>query len=244
MTINLRPTLTKKAMKKSFTMFLAAAAVLVGSAAYAQKPAAGSVTTEVNLNLTSGNTTSLIGGGLSFRYFLSETGAISLGFGIVSDKTETTVTENADGTGSTGTITMKHSTIVFRPGYQKHFAGSEKVSPYIGFEIPVALNSYTDEGANADYDETGNYYAEDVNWSEEGGSTSFGLTLVGGADWWFTPGMYMGVQVGWGFNSEKQKDTDYSYSAGGVTVSGTSPGAKSGGLVAGTTGGLRFGFKF
>lgn len=39
-------------MKKSFTMFLAAAAVCVGSAAYAQKPAAGSVTTEVNLNLT------------------------------------------------------------------------------------------------------------------------------------------------------------------------------------------------
>jgi hypothetical protein len=236
LTINLRPTLTKKAMKKSFTMFLAAAAVCLGSAAYAQKPTAGSVTTEVNLNLTTGNTTDLIGGGLSFRYFLNETGALTLGFGILSDKSEETFTENPDGTGSTGTQTISTSTIVFRPGYQKHFAGSDKVSPYIGVELPIALNSEKEEWSNFD----GTAYADGISAEVTGGSTSFCLNLVGGADYWFTDGMYVGVQVAWGYSSTKQKDTEVTFD--GDTT--TTPGGKSGGLSAGTTGGLRFGFKF
>lgn len=227
-------------MKKSFTMFLAAAAVCLGSAAYAQKPTAGSVTTEVNLNLTTGNTTDLIGGGLSFRYFLNETGALTLGFGILSDKSEETFTENSDGTGSTGTQTISTSTIVFRPGYQKHFAGSDKVSPYIGVELPIALNSDKEEWSNFD----GTEYADDFSKEIKGGSTSFGLNLVGGADFWFTDGMFVGVQVAWGYSSSKQKDTETTTETPVDSETTTRPGGKSGGLSAGTTGGLRFGFKF
>ncbi len=226
-------------MKKSFTMFLAAAAVCLGSAAYAQKPTAGTVTTEVNLNLTTGNTTDLVGGALSFRYFLSDDGALTLGFGILTDKNEETLQGiDSNGDEAEGTYTTKHSTIVFRPGYQKHFAGSDKVSPYVGFELPIALNSYTDEGSDVDF--SGSAYSEDSDWTEEGGSTSFGLNLVGGADYWFTDGMYLGVQVAWGYSSTKMKDTETTFDGDTTTM----PGGKSGGLSAGTTGGLRFGFKF
>ena len=231
-------------MKKSFTMFLAAAAVCLGSAAYAQKPTAGSVTTEVNLSLTSGNTTDLIGGGLSFRYFLNETGAVSLGFGILTNKTENKFAENADGTGGEGTQTLSSSTIVFRPGYQKHFAGSDKVSPWVGFELPISLNSSKEEWDNLNDDGSGLYYEDGTTAEVKDGSTSFGLILNGGADWWFTDGMYMGIQVGWGYSTSKDKDTEVTFSSGGTTTTYKSPGSKSGGLVAGTTGGLRFGFKF
>lgn len=230
----------KEKMKKIFTIILAASAVCVGSAAYAQKPTKGNVTTEVNLNLTTGNTTDLYGGGLAFRYFLNDGAALSLGFAILTDKTENTFTENEDGTGGQGTQTLSSSSIVFRPGYQKHFAGSERFSPWVGVELPIALNSSTEEWENFD----GDAYFDGLNAEVTGGSTSFGLTLNGGADWWFTDGMYLGVQVGWGYNSTSEKDTEVTASLAGQSVTSKFPGSKSGGFTAGTTGGLRFGFKF
>ncbi|MCE2846874.1 MAG: hypothetical protein LW707_07560 [Sphingobacteriales bacterium] len=230
-------------MKKLF--ILAAAAVCVGSAAYAQKPTKGNVTTEVNLNLTSGNTTDLYGGGLAFRYFLGDDAALSLGFVIATDKTENNFSENGDGTGATGTQTLSSSTIVFRPGYQKHFGGSDKVSPWVGVELPITLNSAKEEWDNVGPDADGELnYADGVTAEVTGGSTSFGLTLNGGADWWFTDGMYLGVQVGWGYNSTTVKDTEVSLTAGGTTTDFSLLGGKSGGFAAQTTGGLRFGFKF
>jgi len=231
-------------MKKLF--ILAAAAVCVGSAAYAQKPTKGNVTTEVNLNLTSGNTTDLYGGGLAFRYFLGDDAALSLGFVIATDKTENNFSENGDGTGATGTQTLSSSTIVFRPGYQKHFGGSDKVSPWVGVELPITLNSSKEEWDNVDADATGELgYSDGVSAEVTGGSTSFGLTLNGGADWWFTDGMYLGVQVGWGYNSTTTKDIEVSATNSSVLPdSGTLLGGKSGGFAAQTTGGLRFGFKF
>lgn len=239
-------------MKKLFTMILTAAAVCAGSAAYAQKPTKGNVTTEVNLSLTTGNTTDLLGGGLAFRYFMADNAALTLGFVIASSKDENTFTENEDGTGATGTQTLSSSTIIFRPGYQKHFGGSDKVSPWFGVELPITIASAKEEWKNVGDDGTGLAYADGVNATVDGGQlngdatafTAFGLTLNGGADWWFTDGMYLGVQVGWGYGTAKQKDTEIEVSAGGTTSKFTSPGAKSSGFAAQTTGGLRFGFKF
>ena len=207
-------------MKK--LMMIAAAALLAGSA-FAQKPTAGSITLETQLNFQTGTApVNFFTPNIRARYFLSEGMAVRVQFAFLSDKNTITVNEKADGSGADGEIKQSNSQFVFRPGIEKHFAGTAKLAPYVGAEINLTMAGAKEEWDQAAFDDLGGfYYYEKGTTAEVKGTwyngnetwsagTTIGLNLVAGADFFVWDNLYLGAELGWGFNSFKAKDMEAS----------------------------------
>jgi hypothetical protein len=95
-------------------------------------------------------------------------------------------------------------------GYEMHWDGQDRLSPYWGVEAFFMTANSSDEverwGAN-DIDNVGQP-EKNVTWTEttSQGTNTFGIRLVTGADFYFTDAMYMGVEAGLGFASTKVTD--------------------------------------
>lgn len=178
-------------MKKLFIIPMA----LISTAAFAQKPEAGKITNEVGFSMNgwSQNVSSF---GLNGRYFLSPGLAVALGVSLSTGSNSNEYAEKADGTGATGTYDTKSGSRTISLGIQKHFAGTEKLSPWVGLGLGIGGGSSSissKEAYNGGYQK--NYsIEEDYKYS----SLSFNINL--GIDYWFTDGMFIGLQyspVGW-----------------------------------------------
>jgi len=107
--------------------------------------------------------------------------------------------------------TEKSSMFGLAVGYEMHWDGQDRLSPYWGFEAFLLTNRHSLEmeywGAN-NANNVGTP-ASYVTWTEttSQGSNTFGLRLVTGVDFYFTDAMYMGVEAGLGF--AKTNVTDY-----------------------------------
>lgn len=158
-----------KSMKKTLSIIMTIAALGFSSAAFAQKPAAGAVTGEIQLNFQTGSAPiSVVAPALNFRYFLAEDMAARLKFGILTSSYK-----------PAGGDKVTSSTIIFSPAIEKHFKGTEKLSPYVGAEL--SIQSGKDE--------------------LETKSSSFGLGLIFGGDYYFAQNVYCGAEVSWGYSS-------------------------------------------
>ncbi|MFB9861647.1 hypothetical protein [Rufibacter immobilis] len=224
-------------MLKKF--FIAGAFFLtMGVAASAQevssdiKPAAGDVTAEVQLSLT-GTNNSTINLGLNQlrgRYFLSPTTAVRASF--------TLQTENED---LNDDFNRTSTFISLAPGIEKHFAGTDRLSPYVGGEISISKLFANEE----------NPYGEvEGAWSSGGNSNSIsnrnyfalGLRAVAGADFYFAKHVYLGVEFGLGFQYEKEGDVKIKPNSGpNTTIDGERGTFRFGPNV---NSGLRLGFVF
>jgi opacity protein-like surface antigen len=177
----------------------------------------GDVTLEANLNLFNGASSNIgLNNGLNqvrLRYFLNDDMAIRLGFGFSSFSTDDSVSIP---TGGRGFAESKSSSWSFSPGIEKHFAGTDRLSPYVGAEL-VFTGQSTSTNIN------GKNYKAEIEGADDTGTrdkTSFGLNAVGGVDWYVTRRLYLGFEVGLGFASEKEKDftSSVSVTEDGVTV--------------------------
>jgi hypothetical protein len=206
----------------------------------AYKPVKGTIATEVALvgGLNNANF-DLNSGALKFRYFLKDDMALRLGLGLNSNKTETV--DNSTPTNIETTI-RKNSNTLLNLGIEKHFAGSERLSTYAGADLLIGFNG-------ASYEETSNGYSYEEDANDTFGNnnngnfagTSFGLGLFTGADYYITKKVFLGVEAGLNFMSEKAKDNT-------ITETGNQPvtvtGGKSGGFSTNVVGGVRIGFQF
>ena len=117
-------------MKRVFLLTaLAVGSIGISNAQY--KPAAGERTLEVNFAPLGGTPVSI--GGIKYRSFSSETTAFRVGVFLgFSNTTKVTQDENSQ----TQMLELKEkngsTTISLQPGIEKHFAGTERLSPYIG----------------------------------------------------------------------------------------------------------------
>ncbi|HEY4651988.1 MAG TPA: hypothetical protein VIG72_11275 [Pontibacter sp.] len=180
-------------MKRTFIAL--AALVASGFTAQAQdgnttyKPTAGNITTEVlfndfgNINLNNGM--------LRARYFTSDAFAYRLSMGLtydydkINDDTHTRVFG-----------------ITLAPGIEKHFAGTERLSPYIGAELPISMQSAKLE--------TKDGYVEGAT-SATGANRGYfgiGVNAVAGMDFYFAKNFYAGVEVGTGLQYLKNADVE------------------------------------
>jgi hypothetical protein len=104
----------------------------------------------------------------------------------------------------------------FSLGYESHFDGTDRVSPYIGVEGFFANASNSTEvefwGPN-DIDNIGQL-EKNVTWSVKTtqGVNVYGLNLLTGADFYFTDAMYLGFECGLGLSSAKETSYDYEIS--------------------------------
>lgn len=216
-------------------MITAAALCLTfGFAASAQgvssdvKPAAGEVTGEVQLNLTSGSTVGLGLNQLRGRYFLSPDMAVR------TSLTLDVQTESGD-----DDFSRSATLIVLSPGIEKHFAGTDRLSPYVGAEITFAKQFASQEDEDVEIEGA---------WFNGGSSFSnrnyfgFGLGAVAGADYYFAKHVYLGVEFGFGLQYQTEGDIEINPSSGSsTTIEGEGSGFR---IRPSVNSGLRLGFVF
>ena len=229
-------------MKKK-VLFIAAiaAAVFTSSDVNAQdfKPAGGEKNIEVNFTPLGANPVSI--NNLKLRYFSSSTMAFRLGLSVTSSSVTTpdfkTVTTPNDVELEDKTSTFGFS---FNPGIEMHLEGTDRLSPYYGAEILFSSVSTTGiDQELADPTKTTSYESETT-----GGSSTFGMNLLIGADWYFTKSMYMGTEVGFGFASVNTKDDETTNPGGSGNPTATVVNGSSFNLGPNFNSAIRVGFLF
>lgn len=224
-------------MKKYIILSLA----FCSTALFAQKPEQGKVTTEVGMALSSflPNVNSF---GLNGRYFIKSDLALVVGIGMENFGVTENFFENSDGTGATGTFETKTSGNSISLGIQKHFAGTDRLSPFIGLGVGFGGLKATEEGTNSDGSGYVASYTE--NMEQKGSMTNVSLSF--GVDYWFTDGMYIGLTynpLAW--TSMNFKESTTTVVSGGTTVKSVEGGTKISALsMTGSVPFFRVGWRF
>tara|TARA_R110002096_G_scaffold117210_3_gene253876 strand:+ start:12891 stop:13562 length:672 start_codon:yes stop_codon:yes gene_type:complete len=190
-------------MKKKVLLIAAiAAGVFTTSSLQAQdfKPAGGEKNIEVNFAPLGGNPISI--NNLKFRYFMDSQTALRVGFSVSSSSTTDIQLQGPNQIEVEGTNSSFGFSI--NPGIEKHFEGTDRLSPYVGAELNFASSSttQTQESLNG----AGDAIAGESEVKD--GSTTLGLNLLLGADWYFSKHIYMGTEVGFGFATTSNADTE------------------------------------
>jgi hypothetical protein len=154
---------------------------------------------------------------LKYRNFLEDNRAFRVSL-MLDNSTDVFVIDQADIEDILGSEvptpqlneTTKNSLFGLAVGYEIHWDGKDRLSPYWGVEafFMTGNSSYETEywGAN-DIDNVGQD-AKNVTWTTttSQGANTFGIRLVTGVDFYFTDAMYMGVEAGLGFASTRVTD--------------------------------------
>ncbi|WP_018630794.1 hypothetical protein [Niabella aurantiaca] len=194
----------KKILFSIFSLAIAAGA----NAQSEIKPNQGDVTTEFGLSggvLNSNFELNEQGNLLRFRYFAKETLAFRLGFGLSSTKSTDNVYDTDDDSRK-GTYKTGETDFLLNLGVEKHFTGTERLSPYVGGDLLLSVANEKTEFKNTSM--SGNDYADGNSGSIKGpGSVGFGVRAVVGADYYIAKRVYLGAEAGFGFLSTKLGET-------------------------------------
>lgn len=198
-------------MKKVALLITLAVACVSG--AFAQKQTGGEKNFEVQFAPLGGNPISTTG--FRFRMFNSETSAIRIGLfigGSSSTEVDKQVGIDPNDPNSTADSPLTNNinkafSFSLRPGYEMHFAGTDRLSPYWGVEALFGITRMTETNevrTGPQSEEVGSTITKD-------GSTTLGLNAVFGADFYFSDAIYIGAEFGFGFASTSMADTDVSF---------------------------------
>ncbi|OYU96518.1 MAG: hypothetical protein CFE21_09030 [Bacteroidetes bacterium B1(2017)] len=232
-------------MKKTL---LVAAFALAGSFAFAQKPSAGNKTAEVNLNFQTG--TSAINytlpAELRLRYFMSDNAAVRVRFGLGSTTDKTSIT---NGTTQSDRTEKSGFGLTLTPGYEMHFEGTDKLSPYVGAQLGIALGGKRNiEVTNASVanPNVGDIVKDSKFSQTDGSGLGITLGLMMGADYYIADGVYLGGEFGLGLFSMNSigEGTTSRVVSGGTAVETKTLKSSSSQLFGVSTGGVRLGFVF
>lgn len=184
-------------MKK--LLVIAAAALFAGSVANAQdvmKQTGGEQNLEVLFAPLGGSPIKI--GGIKYRKFTSATTAIrgTVFLGFSSDKSvDSGLTPIIkDGEAINGMKTTSSFDIMIAPGIERHFVGTDRLSPYIGAEVNLGFGNETTKTEKPNDDNTAFVDAGKVT----NGSISFGATAFAGVDFYFADNIYLGTELGFG----------------------------------------------
>lgn len=217
-------------MKK---VLLSLTIAVLGLTAHAQdfKPVKGDITAEFGLTGGINDTNFELNEGaglLRFRYFQKDNLAYRLGFNVGSQN-ETNNAYGAVGTpaeGKEGSSTQKGTEFLINLGVEKHFAGTDRLSPYVGGDILFGAGTTKTSFENATGSVGSPVYTEGTSSEVKGpGYTSFGLRGVIGADYYIAKRLYLGVEAGFGFEYAKDGKTTVSSTIAGNTTTVTNDSA-------------------
>jgi outer membrane protein W len=213
-------------MKRFFLVFGLAASTFAATAQTNEefksfKPFQGDVTTELGLagGLNDADFVLNEGSGLlRFRYFMKDKLALRAGFNLSSASEKEYIYGVGADKGRKGTETMSATSLTLNVGIEKHFAGTARLSPYVGGDIlfGVAGNKY--KAVDTDGDEYINNFSIE---SKGPGAFSIGLRGVVGADFYISKHVYLGAEAGFGFNYAKEGKQTVTIKDGGTTTTTT-----------------------
>lgn len=184
-------------MKKNLFLVL----LLVSSQSFAQdrqskesteqgyKANARNFTFEVNFNPFSSSPISI--NYLRFRKFVSSQNAWRLS-GSINFRNQKPV-EN---------VTQSSFEINLRPGYEWHFLGTERLSPYVGFDVDFAVKSSSYSDDRTVTQNQGSISSISGSWDTAGterGYTRIGSNVIIGVDYYLIRKLYLGFEIGYGF---------------------------------------------
>lgn len=221
-------------MKKIF--LLAAAALLIGSTANAQdvfKQQGGEQNIEFLFAPLGGSPIGI--NGVKYRKFTSATTAwratVFLGFNSATD----IMLGGDDGTTELK-MNMSEFNIQIAPGIERHFPGTDRLSPYYGAE---ALIGFMNTREKEEF-----LVGDDI---EEGtvknGSLTLGANAICGVDYYFHDNIYIGAELGFGLQFTTDFDTVEESTAEGSETTET-PNGNSFGIGPNVVGQIRAGFLF
>lgn len=177
-------------MKKSIvTLMLTAGVVTAVQAQY--RPEGGEKSLEVNFAPLGGSPISI--SGIKYRAFSSQTSAFRLA-AFVGHSSQTTITQDANDNVDELKDRKNSTTISVQPGIESHFAGTDRLSPYIGGYVNIGYTA-TSEKKEAQGPDKGKI----GHTTEKGGSLNLGLNGVAGFDYYIAKSLYLGSEIGFGF---------------------------------------------
>ncbi|MBD1398953.1 hypothetical protein H9Q13_17415 [Pontibacter sp. JH31] len=166
----------------------------VNSSGKTFKSTKGDITTEVAVNLE--HYIFLNGSQLKLRKFYEEGKALRLGVRADYDYNKLGVDAYQTSIG-----------INITPGIEKHFAGTNRLSPYIGAELPLGYWSSKEE--TEDYMTKGGWGS--TAYAANRSNFNVGLNGLAGVDYYFASRFYAGFEVGVGLQYRKNKDVVTTY---------------------------------
>jgi len=172
------------------------------------------------------------------KYFIDNKTALRIGFNFDNGNNsfEEPASTNSDSPLYDKT-SEKYTVFGISPGFEIHFLESTRVSPYFGFQInyenKISKATYEEyergEYNGNDYDYTLNKteyknswrtistYTQNTNWGTqtytsqgigERGYSSLGANLILGADFYIVKHLYLGLELGFGYNSVRYKEIE------------------------------------
>ncbi len=226
-------------MKKLSILMLSLVAI-IGNV-NAQKAEAQDLTLEATLNLQVG------GAPISFevseirmRYFITSKLALRTRFAFDLMSSTDYVYNPMDPTVMPFTLESSASNFNLGLGIEKHFTGTDKLSPYIGAEVGFGISNSQVNGINTyngmDYSAGSSFSAE-----TSGAAQVYG-GLVFGADYYIVPHLYIGAELAYGIAYQSLGERTIYNSYSGTLVKNTLGNSVGFGLQANP--GVRIGLKF
>ena len=205
--------------------FILAAAVLAafstsGVAENNYKPEAMSVATEINYSFDGANTNEgfqLPEYGAKVRLFLNDNWVVRLNLGLgVDTQKGTTYYEDANTEYERYNKTTT-TTFSIMPGFEYHFNKFDRISPYVGAELGIRTLSTK----NVTEDEHAESRTEDKT-----PGLGFAVNAVSGVDVYLCKGLYVGAELGLGYDRMNYKRGTTTTEAGGTSTEEESNNSK------------------
>lgn len=185
------------------------------------KPAAGANNLELNFVPLNGKPIQLTY--IRYRRFISDKTAIRVGVGLSysSSKADSVFNSNVtvNSTVKSGYKMTKMGWNI-KPGIEKHFEGTNRLSPYVGAELDLA-GQMSKEVTPYATDAKDEFFIRTDKNKDKGGFFRAGVNLLAGFDCYITKHLYLGTELGFGFQYIKYSDYNMTTSYPSGYVAGT-----------------------
>lgn len=232
-------------MKKILISFLSLSSILfvnaqTGSSDGDYKQYSGAKSLEVQFAPLGGSPISI--GGLRFRTFTSSNSAIRLNaFLGINSNTDKRTEVDANGDDVILKDRTSSFTIQLKPGIERHFAGTSRLSPYYGAEGIIGYKSSSVKAETFDTDGSTVISNKTKNPGNDG-YFRLGANAILGADYYFSKSIYLGTEVGFGMQFSLKHDAEFVPADGDETI--LSEGGSTFNFGPNAVGQIRLGFLF
>ncbi len=181
------------------------------STAAVYKQVAGDKSFEVNFDpgrifgSNHGGQFGLFNGGIKYRAFVTDNKALRIGVNITYRNT-TDITQQSNPAYNLLELKRKYTnfSIQLTPGFERHFAATKRLSPYVGAQVLVGYSTSNDKFErqydNKIYNET---------YKNNPGSIRVGAGVFAGIDYYFIKKIYLGIELGYGIEYDKYLNMKY-----------------------------------